>query len=120
MTAEPEELESTTPGWPWRAGNGFRLLDGGAEFFSRMLAAIDPGQTHGLLEMYLVTSGRVAGQFIEALTGARPGGGRCFVVFDGFGALGLSGGDRWWLGEAGVELRFFNPLRWRNRLRTFR
>ena len=113
-------LESTTTGWPWRAGNDFRLLDGGAEFFSRMLAAIDAAQTHVLLEMYLVTSGRVAGQFIEALTGARARGVRCCVVFDGFGALGLSGGDRWWLGEAGVELRFFNPLRWRNRLRNFR
>jgi cardiolipin synthase A/B len=113
-------LESTPTGWPWRAGNDFRLLDGGAEFFSRMLAAIDAAQTHVLLEMYLVTSGRVAGQFIEALTGARARGVRCCVVFDGFGALGLSGGDRWWLGEAGVELRFFNPLRWRNRLRNFR
>jgi phosphatidylserine/phosphatidylglycerophosphate/cardiolipin synthase-like enzyme len=112
--------ESTTTGWPWRAGNDFHLLDGGEVFFPRMLAAIDAAQTHVLLEMYLATSGRVAGQFIEALTGARARGVRCCVVFDGFGALGLSGGDRWWLEEAGVELRFFNPLRWRNRLRNFR
>lgn len=113
-------MPSTTTGWPWRAGNDFRLLDGGVAFFPRMLAAIDAAQMHVLLEMYLVTSGRVAGQFIEALTRARARGVRCCAVFDGFGALGLSGGDRWWLEEAGVELRLFNPLRWRNRLRNFR
>jgi cardiolipin synthase A/B len=113
-------VQTTTTGWPWRAGNDFRLLDGGAAFFPRMLAAIDEAQMHVLLEMYLVSSGRVAGQFIEALTRARARGVRCCAVFDAFGALGLSGGDRWWLEEAGVELRFFNPLRWRNRLRNFR
>ena len=120
MAANPDELQSTTTGWPWRSGNDFRLLDGGAAFFPRMLAAIDAAQMHVLLEMYLVSSGRVAGQFIEALTRARARGVRCCAAFDGFGALGLSGGDRWWLVEAGVELRFFNPLRWRNRLRNFR
>jgi cardiolipin synthase len=114
MTAEPGALESTTTGWPWRAGNEFRLLDGGEVFFARMLAAIDAARMHILLEMYLVSSGHVAGQFIEALTRSRARGVRCCVVFDGFGALGLSGGDRWWLEEAGVELRIFNPLRWRN------
>lgn len=120
MTADRGAAQSTTTGWPWRAGNDFRLLDGGAVFFARMLAAIDAAERHVLLEMYLVTSGRVAGEFIEALTRARARGVRCCVVFDGFGALGLSGSDRWWLEEAGVELRFFNPLRWRNRLRNFR
>lgn len=120
MLAGPGALQSTTTGWPWRAGNEFRLLDGGEVFFGRMLAAIEAARMHVLLEMYLVSSGRMAGRFIEALTGARARGVRCCVMFDSFGALGLSGGDRWWLEEAGVELRFFNPLRWRNRLRNFR
>jgi phosphatidylserine/phosphatidylglycerophosphate/cardiolipin synthase-like enzyme len=120
MKEEPAAPQSTSTGWPWRAGNDFRLLDGGTEFFASMLAAIDAAQTHVLLEMYLVSSGRVAGQFIEALTRARARGVRCCVVFDGFGALGLASSDRWWLEESGVELRIFNPLRWRNRLRNFR
>jgi phosphatidylserine/phosphatidylglycerophosphate/cardiolipin synthase-like enzyme len=84
-----------------------------------MLAAIDAASRYVLLEMYLVSSGRVAGQFIEALTRARARGVRCCVVFDGFGALGLAGGDHRWLEESGVELRIFNPLRLRNRLRNF-
>jgi cardiolipin synthase A/B len=109
----------TTTGWRWRPGNEFRLLDGGGEFFERMLAAIDTARAHVLLEMYLANSGKVAAAFIEALTRARLRGVRCCVVFDGFGALGLANADRRRLQEAGVELRFFNPLRWRNRLRNF-
>jgi phosphatidylserine/phosphatidylglycerophosphate/cardiolipin synthase-like enzyme len=120
MTAESGAPQFTTTGWPWRPGNDFRLLDGGAVFFERMLAAIDAARSHVLLEMYLVSTGRVAGEFIEALTRARGRGVRCCLVFDGFGALGLSGSDRRWLEEAGVELRFFNPLSWRSRLRNFR
>ena len=121
ISSMPESVrQAATTGWPWRPGNEFRLLDGGAVFFERMLAAIDAAGRHVLLEMYLVSSGRVAGRFIEALTRARARGVRCCLVFDGFGALGLASGDRRWLIEAGVELRFYNPLHWRNRLRNFR
>ncbi len=118
MTAVPAQQFSTI-GWPWRSGNDFRLLDGAAEFLPRMLEAIDAAQSHVLLEMYLVSSGQVAGAFIEALRGARARGVRCCLVFDGFGALALAAGDRRRLEAAGIELRIFNPLRWRNRLRNF-
>jgi phosphatidylserine/phosphatidylglycerophosphate/cardiolipin synthase-like enzyme len=63
---EQAQARQSTTGWPWRPGNDFRLLDGGAVFFPRMLAAIDAARMHVLLEMYLVTSGRVAGQFIAS------------------------------------------------------
>jgi cardiolipin synthase len=108
-----------TTGWPWRPGNQFRLLDGGAQFFSVMLAAIETARSHVLLEMYLVSSGRVADSFIEALVRARRRGVRCCLVFDGFGALELAGADRRLLEQCGVELRFYNPLDWRHRLRNF-
>ena len=97
-------------------GNSFRLLDGGGEFFPPMLAAIDAATQSVLLEMYLVHSGAVVKRFITALTAAVRRGARVCVVFDGFGALGLSGADRRRLLEAGVELRFFNPLRLEKRL----
>jgi cardiolipin synthase A/B len=119
VAAGAEQEPLTTTGWPWRSGNRFRLLTDSAEFFARMLAAIDAAAGHVLLEMYLVRSGRVAGAFIEALLRARARGVRCCLVLDGFGALGLNAADRRRLLEAGVELRFFNPLHLANRLRNF-
>lgn len=81
-----------------------------------MLAAIDGARIAVLLEMYLVRSGRITAAFIESLAGAAQRGVRVCVLFDGFGALRLARIDRRRLLAAGVELRFFNPLRLRNRL----
>src|SRR6516164_4771078 len=94
---DPEQF--TTTGWPWRTGNSFELLDGGGEFFPAMLAAIDAARESVLLEMYLVHSGHIVTRFIAALSAAVRRGVRVCVVFD-----------------AGVELRFFNPLEFRKRL----
>jgi phosphatidylserine/phosphatidylglycerophosphate/cardiolipin synthase-like enzyme len=105
----------TTTGWPWRTGNSFELLDGGGVFFPAMLAAIDAARESVLLEMYLVHSGHVATRFIDALSAAVRRGARVCAVFDAFGSLGLSRADRRRLIEAGVELRFFNPLELRKR-----
>jgi cardiolipin synthase A/B len=116
MQLPPDLEQFTTTGWPWRLGNEFRLLDDGGEFFARMLAAIDGASRYVLLEMYLVRSGAVATRFIDTLNRAAGRGARVCVVFDGFGALGLTRADRRRLLDAGVELRFFNPLRLRNRL----
>lgn len=116
MEQLPERAQSTTTGWPWRPGNRFRLLDGGGEFFPQMLAAIDGACESVLLEMYLVHSGTLVTRFSEALIGAAQRGVRVCVVFDGFGALGLSRADRRRLFAAGVELRLFNPLQLRQRL----
>jgi len=112
--SNPEQF--TTTGWPWRTGNSVELLDGGAEFFPAMLAAIDGARSSVLLEMYLVRSGRVLTGFIDSLTAAVRRGVRVCVVFDAFGSLGLSRADRRRLLEGGVELRFFNPLALAERL----
>ena len=116
MTAQPDLEQFTTTGWPWRLGNEFRLLDDGGVFFARMLAAIEEARRYVLLEMYLVRSGAVATRFIDALGRAAGRGARVCVMFDGFGALGLTRADRRRLLDAGLELRFFNPLRLGNRL----
>jgi cardiolipin synthase len=119
MSAQPHAARADTSGWPWRPGNRFRLLDGAAEFFPAMLTAIEAARSHVLLEMYLVSSGSLLDRFIEALTRARGRGVRCCLMFDGFGALGVSGADGRRLDHAGVELRYYNPLGWRNRQRNF-
>ena len=117
MTAgESHTRQSTATDWPWRPGNEFHLLHENGEFFSRMLAVIDAARDYVLLEMYLVNSSQIATRFCDALVRARARGARACVLFDGFGALGFRGADRRRLLDAGVELRFFNPLRLRNRL----
>ena len=116
MTSAHDIEQFTTTGWPWRTGNLFQLLDGGGEFFEAMLKAIDAATVSVLFEMYLVHSGAITTRFIAALGEAVRRGAQVRVVFDGFGALGFSRADRRRLQAAGVELRFFNPLRLSNRL----
>jgi phosphatidylserine/phosphatidylglycerophosphate/cardiolipin synthase-like enzyme len=118
MTAGQDRGQFTTTGWPWRPGNEFHLLDDGGAFFTRMLQAIDAARHYVLLEMYLVRSGAITARFIEAFTQATQRGARVCLLLDGFGALGLTRADRRRLQAAGVQLRFFNPLRLRNRLRN--
>ena len=108
--AENQTQQFTTTGWPWRPGNNFLFLHENADFFTRMLAAIDGAHSYVLLEMYLIASGALATRFITALCDARARGLRVCVLLDGFGALGLRRADRRRLRDAGVELRFFNPL----------
>jgi phosphatidylserine/phosphatidylglycerophosphate/cardiolipin synthase-like enzyme len=95
-----------------RDGNRFALFSEGAEFFPRMLAAIDAGKHYILAEFYLVASGRVADGFIAAFARARARGVEVRVLFDAFGARGLKEADRVRLRAAGVELVFFNATRW--------
>jgi len=101
----------TTTGWPWRPGNDFDFLHENDEFFTRMLEAIERASRYVLLEMYLVSSSAIATRFLEAMVRARLRGLRVCALLDGFGALGFTGADRRRLLEAGVELRFYNPLR---------
>ena len=95
----------------WRDGNRFELLIDGVSFYPAMLDAINTAHRHVFLEMYLAESGTVADRFIGALTAAAARGIAVKVVLDAFGALGLSTADRDRLTTAGVELRFYNPLR---------
>src|SRR5438046_7464291 len=94
MTAGRDPDQFTTTGWPWRAGNEFRLLDDGGDFFARMLQAIDAASRYVLLEMYLVRSGAVATRFSEAFARAARRGVRVCLVLDAFGALGFTRADR--------------------------
>src|SRR5438309_10530449 len=110
MTAGRDPDQFTTTGWPWRAGNEFRLLDDGGEFFARMLQAIDAASRYVLLEMYLVRSGAIATRFIAAFGRAARRGARVCVVLDAFGALGLTRAERRRALGTGVELRFFHRL----------
>ena len=112
-------LVTMTPGprskfqFPWRRANRFELLVDGRVYFPRMLEAIGRARRYVLLEIYLFESGTVANRFIEVLVSTVARGVQVKVLADGFGAAKLLAGDRTRLSAAGVELRFYNPLRLR-------
>ncbi len=105
--------------FPWRAGNRFRLLVDGDNFFPPMLKAIREARRHVLLEMYLFESGDVSDSFIDALTQAAQRGVTVCLLLDAYGAGGLNKRDRLRLHEAGAFITDYNPLRygrWRRNL----
>ncbi len=104
--------------FPRRPGNHFELLVDGEQFFPRMLQSIEAAERYVLLEMYLMESGRVADDFIDALVAARGRGVAVFMLLDDFGCKGLRNHDRERLRQAGVQLQFYNPLRYRRRWRN--
>lgn len=105
--------------YPWRAGNQFQLLVDGPAFFTDWLAHVDKAVGQIDIELYLVSSGKSADRVEEALIAAVQRGVRVRCLFDSFGSRGFrSAQRRRWL-EAGIELRFYNPLRWTRGLENF-
>ncbi|MFA5516012.1 MAG: phospholipase D-like domain-containing protein [Desulfuromonadales bacterium] len=97
--------------FPLREGNRFHLLIDGGEFFPAMLAAMAGARQYILMEMYLFESGQVADRFIAAMTAAAGRGVKVYLLLDDFGAFFLRKADRQRLVAGGVNLAFFNPLR---------
>ncbi|NQD95023.1 phosphatidylserine/phosphatidylglycerophosphate/cardiolipin synthase family protein, partial [Pseudomonas sp. CrR25] len=104
--------------FPWRSGNHFALLSDGTQFFPRMLAVIDAARQQIELELYLIESGACADALVQALCGAAQRGVAVRCLFDDYGGQALQQADRRRLSVAGVQLRWYNPLRWRHGLRN--
>lgn len=94
----------------WREGNRYLLLPEAQCFVPAMFAAIEGAKRYVLIELYLMESGAFADRMIAALTQAVERGVSVYLLLDGFGAMKLSRDDRDKLTQAGVALRFFNPL----------
>ncbi len=100
--------------YPWRTGNGFELLVDGPQFFPRMFDAIGRAQRQVELELYLVESGACVDLMVQTLCAAAERGVKVRCLFDAFGSAALSALDRERLVQAGIELRFYNPIKiWR-------
>ena len=97
--------------FPWRDRNHFRLLIDGEMFFPAMLRAIAAAQSHVLIEMYIMESGRIVDQFIDAMRHAARRGVTVQMLLDDYGSGGLELRDRQRLTDSGVGLAFYNPLR---------
>jgi cardiolipin synthase len=104
---------------PRPARDRVRLLDGGAEAFPPMLAAIEAAREDVLLEVYTFSPDGIGARFVEALAGAARRGVRVRVVVDGWGTTPHAGLLAQQLGSAGCQVEIFNPIllallgRWR-------
>lgn len=105
--------------FPWRGGNRFELLLDGPAFFPRMLAAIDGARQQVEIELYLIEDGRCSERLVDALCRAAERGISVRGLFDAYGAAGLGVVLRDRMLAAGVQLRWYNPLRWRRGMRNF-
>lgn len=105
--------------FPWRGGNRFELLLDGPAFFPRMLAAIDGARQQVEIELYLIEDGRCSERLADALCRAAERGITVRGLFDAYGAAGLGTVLRERMLAAGVQLRWYNPLRWRRGMRNF-
>lgn len=105
--------------FPWRTDNQFQLLIDGPAFFPRMIAAIEQAQQQVELELYLVEAGSCAEVVVQALVDAAQRGVIVRCLFDDFGALAFTLSLRKRLIDAGVILRFYNPVNWRRGVRNF-
>lgn len=105
--------------FPWRGGNRFELLLDGQVFFPRMLAAIEAAERQVEIELYLVEDGQCSERLTDALCRACARGVVVRGLFDAYGAAGLGAPLRERLQAAGVQLRWYNPVRWRRGIRNF-
>ncbi len=86
------------------------LLDGGAEAFPRMLAAIDAAAETIHLEVYTFARDQVGERFLQALAGAARRGVRVAVTIDGWGSAVEGRSIAALLEAAGCEVHIYNPL----------
>ena len=105
--------------FPWRTGNALTLLIDGPQFFGQMLARIDAAQQQIELELYLIESGVCSQALLDSMCAAAQRGVAVRCLFDDFGAQWLLKVDRQRLIAAGVEVQWYNPLRWKHGLSNF-
>lgn len=89
-----------------------RVLDGGAELYPRMLAAIEAAQASIHLEVYAFALDATGERFADALADAARRGVRVRVVVDGVGSALDGRLLEMRLGSAGIQVRIYNPLSW--------
>lgn len=105
--------------FPWRGGNRFELLLDGPVFFPRMLAAVEGARQQVEIELYLIEDGRCSEHLVDALCRAAERGIVVRALFDAYGAAGLGAALRERMQAAGVQMRWYNPVRLRRGIRNF-
>ncbi|MEI7037725.1 phospholipase D-like domain-containing protein [Fulvimonas yonginensis] len=93
-------------------GNAVADYQNGAEIFPAMLAAIRSARYSVDMETYIYWSGRVADEFVQALTERARAGVRVHVIADWVGSSRMHRDVVEALIAGGVHFEYFHPLRW--------
>lgn len=98
------------------SGNQLRLLQGGAEFFPALIAAIDAARVEVHLETYIFNTDPAAEAVRDALMRAARRGVQVRLLIDGVGSRDLPAAWLQALKDVGVGVLAYRPLvgRWRS------
>jgi cardiolipin synthase A/B len=105
---------------PLFRGGEVSLLQNGDEFFPAMLEAIRSAQDSVNFETYIFEPDEIGLQFMDAFKDRARAGVEVRLLIDAFGALKLRKRHREELRKAGVTVRRFRPLAFRNLTRIYR
>jgi cardiolipin synthase A/B len=98
-------------GRPITTGDRYAVLRNGDQTFPAMLGAIERARQRISFESYIYSEGAIAEKFTRALAAAARRGVRVQLVLDAVGASDRERADITALRDAGVQVRFFNPVR---------
>ena len=93
-------------------GNKVEILTNGAQFYPAMLDAIRSATRSVNMECYIFQPGRVADDFIDALSDRARKGVNVTIVVDAIGSFNLWGGPVRRLREAGCRIESYQRFRW--------
>ena len=93
-------------------GNRVTVFTNGPEFYPAMLAAIRSATRSVNMECYIFQPGRIADQFIDALSDRARHGVNVTVVVDAIGSFALWGRPVRRLRKAGCRIQSYQALRW--------
>ena len=93
-------------------GNRITVLTDGPTFYPAMLEAIRGATRSVNLECYIFHDGRIAEQFIDALTERARNGVNVTIVVDAIGSLSLWGKPVKRLRAAGCRIQSYQAIRW--------
>jgi cardiolipin synthase len=97
-------------GAPVTEGDRYEALENGNRFYPPMLAAIEGAKRRIVFESFIYSDGEISKRFTDALTKAALRGVEVRVVLDSIGASDLPSEHVKQLEDAGVQVRWFNPL----------
>jgi cardiolipin synthase len=93
-------------------GNSVQIFTNGPQFYPAMLEAIRGATGSINMECYIFQPGRIANQFIDALSDRARHGVNVTIVVDAIGSLSLWGGPVRRLRKAGCRIESYQRIRW--------